>query len=180
MSSTGEQITHELPFMEVVGRFCGAVATSTSVEELHGVDIIDDYLYYNTAGSKTGGRPTYRIELALQEAQFLAPDLERVKHVRSERDLALLLFVRGVIQGKQVPTDTFPTVFSHVDAAYKQLGDPRLSADQVIKGQSRSVWDDYYGDPVVMRRAAEAYRPLGSPLRYGLMMRRVAIMEANK
>ncbi|MDB5181338.1 MAG: hypothetical protein JWP13_101 [Candidatus Saccharibacteria bacterium] len=169
----GESITQERPALEVISAFCVTASTSYDVAELQEADIIDDYLYENSPESTTGGIATYGIRTALIDLQNQPADPERHTRFFEERRLALAMVIRGIIQGSRIPLADFPDALAEPRRGLLRLGLTTQQVDQRQKGQALSIWKASTNIEV-RRRAAEAYMPVGSAVRYGIMMGRMA------
>lgn len=149
---------------------------------------LDDVMYDNTPDYHSGEIYTCYTPNALSVyLQVPSPDTRRA--LQQWQTASAIHVVRGMIQGKKFPINQFGEVISDVHHAMVAIDGGQKSNsqhDKRIRGEIVDVWSDAswrisgYVDPIVMRRAAEAYKFVGRSRNYGRMMARVALAEKKR
>jgi hypothetical protein len=169
------------PALIAIERCATVLATSRNVDEIWQHGNVSDHLWPNTAASHTGGNTSEldMISRSLTTYQSDPADVQALADLVHARRRALGGLMKDIIQGKQVPVTDLPEAFEAVREGLTRTGMGSNEIDEGQKQLSLDLWKDRR-DMVVRSRAAEAYRPVGSPLRYGLMMARIERYRQRK
>ncbi len=184
--AAGYPSPEQLSPLQTVDVYLGHIYSGDPKRILKAPALLDDVFYHSLPGEYSA-EPVVPMVYANVMVCSIRPTDENYEQLRYSQSIAISRVIHGMISGDKFPVDDFGVVIERVTHQLERMRKEFVSAAKIIHSPNAMVHAEIMeawksgksiNNPARMRRAAKAYKTAGGyPMRYGLMMARVARAE---